>query len=325
MPVVHVIRRIGQGLRFLWVDRSTRTLIVAGVLIVAIGLVRPSDDTGLIPGYFWWKKVATKGKADVVIAGDSRVLNGVSPQAMDEGLPDRRILNYGFLGAGYSAEYLDATAATLRPDGPGRIIVLGITPHSLCRFAMKENDFREQRKLARSAAHRFKLRWMSKGMHFVEPIDVLELRMIPVRFEGQVREYRRYFRNGWVAVRRDVIDHETAVRRMRGVFKEQGRQVDPEAVNHLMATVRRWRGEGIAVYAFRPPNIREMFDMEDAVSGFDEAAFAKAFEQAGGVWLSFPADAYDSHDGTHLSEWAAREFSRDLSRRIRNIQKGQAP
>jgi hypothetical protein len=60
-----------------------------------------------------------------------------------------------------------------------------------------------------------------------------------------------------------------------------------------------------------------MVALEDSVGNFDTRAFVAAFEQAGGKWLPFPSDAYETYDGSHLTAAAAEIFSADLANRIR--------
>ena len=60
-----------------------------------------------------------------------------------------------------------------------------------------------------------------------------------------------------------------------------------------------------------------MVELENRVSGFDEPAFAAAFQAAGGLWIhDLDQAAYLSFDGSHLDETAARQLSRDLAHRI---------
>jgi hypothetical protein len=56
--------------------------------------------------------------------------------------------------------------------------------------------------------------------------------------------------------------------------------------------------------------------VENQASGFDESAFAHAFETAGGTWISSTSQPYHTYDGHHLSRPVALQFSADLAHRI---------
>ncbi|RPJ22536.1 MAG: hypothetical protein EHM35_18135 [Planctomycetaceae bacterium] len=88
----------------------------------------------------------------------------------------------------------------------------------------------------------------------------------------------------------------------------------------LNASVSGWTGKGIRVYAFLVPSCREMVELEERDSGFNQDQFVQDFEKAGGTWIDMDPCRYDSFDGSHLGREAALQFSRDLAERIHELE-----
>ena len=76
----------------------------------------------------------------------------------------------------------------------------------------------------------------------------------------------------------------------------------------------------ISVYGFIPPSCREMYEMEDRISGFNEKEFISRFEAAGGVWIDIDPGGYHSFDGSHLRDDAALEYKHDFSMKLLELQ-----
>ncbi|MSP61434.1 MAG: hypothetical protein EXR72_14020 [Myxococcales bacterium] len=292
--------------------RLSLTLATAAALVVTVGLIRPriNDNAGLDPDDYWAMKTAWRGCADAVIAGDSRVYKAVSPAVMKQFLGERRILNYGFSGNGYTAEYLRAIEEVLAADGGEKIIVLGITPHALTQRACATNGFKDLRRPTKGRPRLLAL--LERKLD--EPFGGVRLKGLPSLVLGGPRFTKRfhnhYHEDGWAPGGQNPETDE-AVEYYRGLFKNN--PVSDEIVARVEAAVVRWRARGIAVYGFRPPTTPGMLALEDGDGGFDEARFVARFERAGGVWLPVPGTGYASYDGSHLRDDAALRFSADLA------------
>ena len=79
-------------------DRTAKTLMVAALLILGMGMLRPDKPAWMYPNQYWATKIGWRHCADVVLTGDSRTLMSLSPAEMQKKLTDRRIFNYGFGG-----------------------------------------------------------------------------------------------------------------------------------------------------------------------------------------------------------------------------------
>ncbi len=306
--------RFGRTIRNALRNRSVVALVLTAAAVGGIFLVRHQSKQTMTPDEYWAMKASWRHCADVVLTGDSRVNIGASPQAMRPALPGRTILNFGFFGNGYTAEYLQRARSVLREDG-SRIIVLGITPISLTSHTQSDNKFIQAMKDFASGK-----RW-GLADDLQAEIDALAE---PLTFENavnavvhwnKVQSHSNDYRpDGWMEVQRKRGDYTTVLNDYAAMFEND--KAEPAVIDRLLEHVRQWRKEGVRVYAFRVPTSREMYDMENRSSGFDERTFTAGLERAGGVWIAMDQTAYDSYDGSHLRYDDAIRMSRDLAAKI---------
>ena len=271
---------------------------------------------GMHEDAFWAMKADWRpSDADLVVAGDSRVLTAVSTETMQPVLGERRIINFAFLGVGYGPDYLAAVRAALNTGADRPLIVLGISPRSLTEGACKQKWFGpryDQHFLQRQLLKR-----CSPILRFARPMDHADLMItLGLAPEPPKRNYLRYDTDGWQSADTNR-PHRDAIEEYRTKFDpdDEG-PVRQYVIDGLMAAVAAWRAEGIEVLAFRTPSSTEMVKMEDKISGFDEDAFIRDFEAAGGTWLQIDQAAYASYDRSHLDVRSAPIFSADLAELI---------
>ena len=306
--------RFGKAMRALLRDRSVVALLLTAAIVGGIFLIRHQRKTTLFPDQYWAMKASWEHCADVVLAGDSRMNMGACPEAMQQALPGRTILNFGFFGTGYSPEYLQRTRNVLREDG-SRIIVLGITPHSLTSSALVNNgfiqvmrDFGPGKGWGVAEEVRAAIDVLSEPVTFENAVNAM------VHWNKNVRSHTNDYRpDGWMEVRK-MRDDTSQVDDYEIMFKSDKTQ--PAVIERLLEQVRQWRKQGIHVYAFRVPTCPQMYALENRLSEFNEQTFTAGLEQAGGAWLSMNQTGYHSFDGSHLRFDAAIQLSQDLARKI---------
>ena len=293
-------------------DRTYRTLLLAALLIVVMGLLRPNKVPGLYPKQYWALKTRWHHCADMVLLGDSRTFMGLSPAEMEKILTNRRIYNYGFAGNAYSQQYQQAAFNILDPESKNPAVIMGVTPHSLTLNALKKNSFNQQTALPD--------RELSLNIHLAGWIYFFEPMSFRDAFHGLFpslkpsHNYMNYHHDGWVAGSREPERIKDELRRLRREFTQS--QVEPELIDNLINIVRSWIARGVAVYGFRPPTCVKMVELENELSGFDQASFVAAFQDAGGIWIDTDQTAYHTHDGSHLHFEAALELSNYLAQAI---------
>jgi hypothetical protein len=292
------------------VNRTIPTLILAALMIAAAGELRPPEpESGVPTDIFWARKANLEPEYDLVICGDSRVLVGVSPEAMKETLGNLRIVNFAFNSQGYSASYLESARSLLDPQGD-KILLLGITPYSLTPQALQSNMFKAMRNLHPAESYQ-RLQW-GGILDFFRPYSWRSLKGLLLPAAPGV--HQTYYEDGWVASDLEPPDPRLQLKTFRRTFADN--HVSDEVITSLTDQIREWRREGVLVFGFRPPTTAEMEQLERDLGGFEVDAVVEAIETAGGIWINLNGKGYISYDGSHMTEASAMRLSRELGELI---------
>ncbi|MBN2374808.1 MAG: hypothetical protein JXD22_00300 [Sedimentisphaerales bacterium] len=303
-------------------ERSLLAIVLAGVLIVSVGMRRVDLGQNEVSyAGAEGEKAGWARCADVVITGDSRVVFGVSGNVMREHLGDLRIVNYGFYGCGYDEQYLRAIDEQFAPDSGQKMLVLGITPHSLTEKARRRNSFKVEKQrfesrttLQANAVRHPRFFLPMKPSNFVRAILGNQKGKANVRNAKVSNQPDKGVNDGWISSVQS-INPVADVDNYR--FNFFNNVVTENAVEKLLVWVRKWSSSGILVFGFRPPTSEAMVALEEQLSGFDESDFVERFEAAGGSWIEMDQYKYLSFDGSHLHRDGAIAFSHDLGEKIR--------
>jgi hypothetical protein len=299
-----------RAVRFLRRERLLHTFLAAAALAFLLRPHNPRQPT--VPP----ERLAlleARAAADCLWAGDSRIGAALQADVLAAALGGRaRVCPFGFPLARFTTSYLDGmerllgvdcTAHALTPAP--RIIILGITPHSVTP-AMNTEDWFERL----CATQR-----LSRLVGFRVPP--------PVRIDDLLRPGGLTAASAAEEPGNEPADEISALsapeKRARAVRRELAwcrrnfadLRVSADLVQTLLARVARWSAAGIRVYAFRPPTSDEMLAVEACI-GFDDAAFAARFRAAGGTWLDFPQTGYETSDGHHFTPAGAAQLTREL-------------
>jgi len=264
---------------------------------------------------FWLLKIYQPPLFDMLLLGDSRILNAASPSAVAQTLSYPRVLNFGFSQVAFNQAYLDASREKLDPVSDRRALVLGVSPYSLTTKSDEENPFLQMHSKSRSE---FLLLEALQGIRpyfdqvLDSPLDEYWRHFSRIEPGNLDREF---YRDGWNPVIMVTPTRGDSREAYQNMF--QGSKVSPRLVRDLMETIRRWRAEGIRVFGYRAPTAEEVKALEREMLGFAEDAFAAQFREAGGTWLSLPGD-YELFDGDHMDKESAIRFSRRLAGAIRD-------
>jgi hypothetical protein len=306
-------------LKTLLKDRTFQSLLSALLMIVIIGSLRPDKPKGMSSGEYWARKIQWQHCTDIVLLGDSRTFTGVSPAEMSKYLTNKRIVNYGFAGMGFSKQYLQTTENVLDPKSSGPTIVMGISPHSLTDYAIKQNGFTTL--LENSKQDLYVSRYFGAIIDFLEPMSFHEIFYCffpdskPYHFDEE------YFEDGWVA---QAMRPEQPQLSLEGYYIRYAEtQVSDVIIDNIMQFVNKWSKANINVYGFRPPSSVAMVELENKLSGFDQDTFVAAFEAAGGRWINIDQTSYQGYDGEHLDYKLVLKLSRTLAKHIQRFEDNQ--
>jgi len=294
-------------------DRTARTILLAALLILGVGSLRPQDVSGIYYKSFWSSKATWKGCCDIVIAGDSRVVIGLSPQQMEQFLPGLRILNFGFFANGYSPAYLQAIEQTLDPLSPSKTIILGISPRSLTARSETVNFFTVYSQ--QNNSDKFLIRHFDALLRFTEPLSLSDVwhNLLP---DSNQRYFRQcYFPDGWIASDKRPLRPN---QKLDNYIREfDNNPISDEITTRLLSFVKQWTRADISVYAFRPPSSIAMVALENKYAKFDQTDFVNSFQAAGGIWIDLDQNGYQSYDGSHLLQTEALKLSEDIARFVK--------
>ena len=288
--------------------RVVAALALSCAMILVIAYARKSPSRGISETSFWVSKFANERQLDVVIAGDSRVLYGVSPEEF-EAAELGKTANFGFLSAPMNHDYLNYAASTLKPGGR-RIIVLGITANSFTPDSFQSNGFKSNLRTTddRLVTHPF---WLE----FEDRLRPTTLSGLLDWLRGRVDNKREYFHeNGWLECETNSLDEDGAFPFYRIRFKQN--EVTPKQTVESLQFVRGFVERGGRVYGFRPPVPAGMSQIESNNSGFDYQDYKARFEDAGGIWLEPNHVDFQTFDGSHLESTSAVKFSNRLAELI---------
>ena len=290
--------------------RFVATLALACAMIAAFAAFRTDEVTlDAAEQMLSTERLEWRHCCDTVIIGDSRAQLGLSPAEIEAILPGSTVRNFGFGSAPLADPYIARAEELFVPDGPRRMIVC-VSPRALTHQAQEQNLFQMLNETHEQQ------RALLEEPFMVGPLRPVNLAEVKLRIFGGDDDGKRTWElhpDGWVAVSMDPPDPQDTIPEYRELFAKQ--QVSPEAIDAFLARVQRWREEDVRVYGLRMPVTQEMAEIEDSGSGLDWTSFAERFVAAGGVWLDVEM-TYASFDGSHLCEESAREFSREIARRM---------
>lgn len=250
---------------------------------------------------FWTNKAHSEAKLDIIAAGDSRVYRGVSSKVSAALNEDYSFFNMAFSSAGLNHKYLDVVISKFNTNTKQKILLLGVSPHSLTQAAKQNEHFEGY--LNKGKFEVFRYRYLSPFLkHFsaYKPTDIL----------GTENYLQRYTKEGWVASDMVQPDSTYALKSYRQTFSKY--QVEQKDMEDFITVVREINKQGkIEIIAFRPPTTLAMKELEDSISGFDENYVKNELQKAGVKWVDFDT-TYTSYDGSHLNENAANALSEKL-------------
>lgn len=292
-------------------NRVTATIALGLVFLIGFGLIRPRTKSGLPEQLSELEKLEWHHRADVVIAGDSRSAAGLSPQAMKETLgTDQRIFNFAFSDNGWTGPYLEHVPRVLDPSSKTKIIIAGISPLAMSPRLQKGGY------IVAGRTFWFRFRWKHFGelLSFFEPMDKWQLVNF-LRGKSGRGFFRHFHEDGWLESNLIPPKPEDTFEKAQREFVRV--ELDPKVIDAVLESVRAWTGAGITVYGFRTPTEDRFYELETELAKFDTAAFARRWEEAGGIWLTIPTSGWTTYDGSHLIPDEARRLSRLIATKVR--------
>jgi hypothetical protein len=299
-------------------DRTWLALLFAAPLVLCGSWVKPVPPNPLErdrtdEARFYMVKTHGDQRCDVIVLGDSRVLRDVSPQELSRSLPGQRIFNFAYNAGGLNAQMYAAASSRLDPAARSPRVLIGVTPLSLMAAKSQNEQYKEV--LHKPRDERWLLLHAPSLLRWFQPVRPADIVRSALKVPPRSRYHQEFHDDGWIGSLKEPEDPTDALR----VYEAEltGQSIDPALVRELLEQTRAWTRAGVRVSGFRPPTTDEVEALEDRLLGFDEAGLAAAFTAAGGTWLDFPNQPYQTYDGSHLRHDSAVAFSRDLGAALR--------
>lgn len=300
-------------------ERCVQTAIVAIFIGWYVLSVRPPDYLAMHKAFedrFYYLKAHPPEKINLLLVGDSRVMQGLSPAVFRKHLSDcPSVFNYGFPSLRYTDEILfDIEKMLSDPDGE-KTIILQISKET---FPLNPPQI-----VANRMIHEYKTFSICTGFLLRNYFDMvrsflpLNLRQIWLKWTNQ-RAFINYQKNtlhrmnttrfhddGW----RQALNPSVRP----AVFADLiHRTVSQSAIDSLMQYVQTWRARGIQVYGFYPPSSERLqIYVEEMVRDANEK-IKQRFIRAGGEMLAVRNQDYTTYDDVHLSSEQAERLTLEI-------------
>lgn len=301
-------------------ERIVATACIAIAAIAILGASRPpspnpGDDTKPRHTGFFIAKTRQPPVYDGVIVGDSRGLQGISPEEISAFLPGEKIYNFCFHAGGMNPEIYRHAEELLAPTASQPMILLAPTSLSLLPDKSANEQYHEFRTKPRDQV------WLHTRLFdfafWLRPLRISSLAYMLTGMQPKNRLIQTFHPSGWIET--DQIPHSKFVNLDGYADRFVGHSCDRELLQALFTQTAAWTRQGIEVFAVFPPAHSPRIAIEDSMLGFDRQAFASAFEDAGGVMLTVDDSGYQTYDGSHLTGPSARLFSRRLGQAIASL------
>jgi hypothetical protein len=289
------------------------TALIFWLCVSLINLIRPPvSDNNSLRDALLSEKISWHNRFDLVIAGDSRTLTGISPQAMKIVLHGYKIGNLSFPALIYSQEYLDFIRSTLHSPVKNSVIVISFSPRSLLSHERPECFFWKWSKEARIP---LKMELNKRSGWFQTLFRELSVGDFNIRFfEINHRYLMIFFKSGWVASRLFPERSKASMHEYRKYFRKG--KIDPELLEVIYRNTKIWTAEGIRVFGIRIPTSPNLLIIENEMSGFNKENIRQRFEESGGIWLNPSISYFVAHDGSHLRYDSAISYSKSLANEL---------
>lgn len=292
----------------------SRKIITAGIAfwlsVIVIVLIRPKNsEYGIESDEFWARKILWKNCFNIVLAGDSRILLGVSPEMMEKNLKDLKVGNFAFVALSYSDEYLEAVESKLLNKGEPRIIVLGISPRPLLCSIDTNCYFRKWDAKKKNPVDLYIARYTGWIKTIFRRITYEEM-----NFLGKEQDHLQLmisFPDGWMAARSSIELSPESLKTYKAFMKN--RKIDSKKIGLLLRKTKEWSSKGIQVFGIMVPYHKKLYNFESLTPGWNSSSIKEDFERNGGKWLEFDQNEYFAYDFSHLRYDSAVQFSRDLA------------
>ena len=236
------------------------------------------------------QKIAGIPKAESLILGDSRIMNGVNPKYLS-----KKALNLGFTNLSYSKIYLKHLDK--HKSSKLKKIYWGISIQSLTDYGGDQGFSNELDPNFSKIEYYF-------DKIFNNPIDVWHIGKQFEKYEAR-KFYRGYMSLG------DKEYTDSAVGPYLDNYKNF--KFELKYLHRIVKFANKWKNEGVESVFFLTPSRAHKFDFDPNVSGVSKDQLEKYFRNAGITLFQFNNEKLKFVDGDHLTTESSIIFSKWLA------------
>ena len=296
-------------------------ILLFGVLNIYIYIRYEMESENILDEQQWLKKVTKDPAYSVLLIGDSRTYRGINPVILEKML-HLPTYNAGLSGGGMNTTMFRFFENNKMSPEPGlKIIVLGITPFSLVSEQRGNKHLNSLLKKSKET-QQFQFGELDYLSIFFKPINNRRFKKIRRKIFKKEKADSFKLKTVWIngALFHGVKFNQKWYNDGLNQYREGAAngKFSQESLSDLCTSTRRWTERGILVFGFRPPTSSQMEAIENQLPHYSEQRVKTLFEKAGGIYLAFPKDAYQTYDASHLNRASADRFSKDLAEAIKH-------
>ncbi|MFA7082045.1 MAG: hypothetical protein WC135_05460 [Bacteroidales bacterium] len=289
------------------------TLLMAIIFIVILGGILPKNPDKYLKDRFWAFKVHDDKKYNFIILGDSRTYRGVSPDEIENILPEFTVLNLAFSNGGLNPAIYKVAETKLKIESKPIVILLGVSALTINDISFSNELYLQELKRAKEEV--FERIYLGKYLNYFSPVTPLIVKDLIKGIKPISNYISIYHDNGWVESEKFPVDTLEAMPYYKDDFKLHS--TNYQLVNSLCKQISLWKSKGIIVFAFRPPASLPLVALEDSSGNYNELLIKEKIEISGGHWIDVNSALYKTYDGSHLSKTEARKLSQYIANKIK--------
>lgn len=250
----------------------------------------------------------------VIIYGDSRTFNGISPDIISKVL-QQPSFNLAFSSGGMNESMMRLIDAKLERKNDKKVVILGISPYSLTEKARKNecyNSYYGKLKIKGDS-----LFISSRGLRLLDIITMPINKIFTIGSPNAKKIHKgkvfskQYHDNGWCET---VVygDTKKSIEKTLEMYETRdfkNNPISPASISEMLTYIRKWTNEGVQVFAFRPPTCDAMEDIEERKTEFSSFMLEDEIRKHGGTWIEIPRTGWVSYDASHVDAESAKKLS----------------
>lgn len=263
---------------------------------------------------FWLNKTYCDPEFDVVLIGDSRVNNGLSPLHMEKLLTGMKVVNLGYNGLILEKEIIALAESKISPLSKQPIIIIGVSPGSFLETNDRNGLFKEF--VAKGETEHLIINLFGPAMKWLSAVTKsITFDDFSKRHGLEGRLIKEYTNTGWMSIEAENVSEDEVLKIVKDEIHQNKREqfISEELFNETIGVTSMLIKKGFKIFVIRMPQHPLYEQFENNINNFNESHVRSQFEIAGAIWLDIDKSLYKTYDGVHLKKSSAERLSHEIS------------